>query len=331
MPLTSLLPEAWLRHALRMTRRGYVAGGLAALVLVLMSFGLVRLLTGDDRPTTTPISADAFYALDGPLTCDSEVQEVPTLPLEAEPMALLICADPEGSQPWTAPTELVEGDLTSLVDALSDLEPAPDEPYDCTFKGGPAYDLLLRFSRDRFARIHGATGGCGVVTTAAGEWFGARNVLDVAIAAVEEQRQQSEPPTEVQAQDLSCARVLTDTGPPLSLIGEPADFVRMVSCWQPNGRELGAWSEAAVASEDGVLAMDIERLASPTGDPTDLRCRGGRRSHYFQQLIGQTAWGDLLVVAGECRRFFAWMPSDEPAPVWHPSPRAQRILDDLRR
>lgn len=315
-----------------MTGRGRVVGGLAVLVLLLMSFGLVRLLTGDDRPTTTPISVDAFYALDGPLTCDSEVKEMPTLPLEAEPMTLLICADPEGSMPWTAPAELVKGDLTNLVEALSDLEPAPDEPYDCTFQGGPAYDLLLRFSRDRFARIHGATGGCGVVTTAAGAWFGARDVLDVAITAVEGQRQRSDPPTEVQAQDLSCARALTNTGPPLSLTGAPADFVRMVSCWQPNGRELGAWSEAAVPSEDvRVLAMDIERLASTGADPTDLRCPGGRRSHYFQQLIGQTAWGDLLVVPGECRRFYASMASDEPAPVWHPSPRSQRILDDLRR
>ena len=309
-----------------------LTGALAALVLALTALTVAQRVADRNTEFVEPISADAFYALDGPLTCDRGVKEVPTLPLEAEPRALLICADPEGSMPWTAPADLVEGDLTSLVEAMSDLERAPERPYDCTFQGGPAYDLLLRFSRDRFARIHGSTGGCGVVTTASGEWFGAQEVLDEAITAVEEQRASSDPPAEVRAQDLSCSRVLTRTGPALSFTGEPADFVRMVSCWQPNGREPGAWSETIVAPDDvRTLALDITRLTTRTGDSADLGCRGGRRTHYFQQLIGQTAWGDILVIPGECRRFYTSMSGDEPSPVWHPSPPAQRILDRLRR
>lgn len=315
-----------------MSRRGHVAGGLAALVLLLVLVGLVPLLRSHDRVATTPLSADDYYAVAGGLTCHSEVKEVPTLPLDARPVALLICADPDSSQPWTAPADLVNGDLTGLVSELSDLERAPAEPYDCTFQGGTAYDLVLRFSRDRYARIHGDVGGCGVVTTASGEWFGARGVLDAALGLVEDQRNRSDPPTAVPARDLSCSHVLTGAGSAISLTGKTADLVRMVSCWQPDAAELGAWSEAAVRPSDvRIIARDITRLASTSADPTDLRCPGGLRKHYFQQLIAETAWGDVLVVAGECRRFYASLPSDELAPVWHPSPRAQRILDDLRR
>ena len=89
-----------------------------------------------------------YYRIDGELTCDTEVREVPVLPLDAEPVAMLVCADPESSTPWVAPAELVEGDLSELVDRLAGLKPAPDEDIACTMQGGPAYDLVLRFSGD---------------------------------------------------------------------------------------------------------------------------------------------------------------------------------------
>ena len=110
-----------------------LAGALAALVLALTALTVAQRLADRDTEFVKPISADAFYALSGTPTCNSELKEVPTLPLEAEPVALLVCADPDGSMPWMAPVDLVEGDLTGLVEALSDLEPTPDEPYDCTF------------------------------------------------------------------------------------------------------------------------------------------------------------------------------------------------------
>ena len=79
-----------------------------------------------------------------------------------------------------------------------------------------------------------------------------------------------------------------------------------------------------------VLAHDLAN-ASPDGDPDDLRCPDGPDHLYFQGLLGQTVWGDLVLVSGECRRFMTDLFSDRPASVWHPSPRAQRILDRLRR
>ena len=83
--------------------------------------------------------------------------------------------------------------------------------------------------------------------------------------------------------------------------------------------------------EVGILTRDVARSASTALDARDLRCVGGVRHHYFQSLVGQTAWGDVLVVLGECRRFIVGMPPRRAVSVWHPSPRSQRILDSLRR
>jgi hypothetical protein len=302
--------------------------GLAVAVLLL---GTLTACASDEQRPVGKI--DASYAFDGRLFCDSDVKEAPTLPLPHEPTALLICAREGGGTVWTAPQDTLTGDLSGITDALGRLEPAPESPYDCTFQGGPEFDLLMRLPDDRAVRVHGGTGGCGVVSTSGREWFGAQDVLDAVIEAVEEQRSRTEPPQTVQPIDLDCnAGRASELGWPMSLAGEVADLTRLVSCWQPDAKELGAWSEAAVPRKDvQVLARDIVRLASTSDDPANLRCPGGPRNHYFQQLVGQTAWGDLLVVAGECRRFYASMPSDEPALVWHPSPRAQRILDVLRR
>lgn len=208
--------------------KALVGGALAALVLALVTLNVVqRVQDARDEPVVTPISADAAYKIDGPLTCDSDLHEVPHLPLDAEPVAMLVCADPDGSSLWTSPDDLVEGDLTPLVDVLADLEPTPDEPYDCTFQGGPAYDLLLRFSRNRFARIHGDTGGCGVVSVASGDWFGADEVLDAALALVEDQRDRLPVPTAL-PDPPACP---VDTDPPAySLTGEVTDLVVAVSC-----------------------------------------------------------------------------------------------------
>ena len=200
-------------------------------------------------------------------------------------------------------------------------------------QGGPAYDLVLRFSRDRAARIHGDSGGCGFVTTAAGRWFGAPQLLDTALAIVESQREGRTPPASASTTaDLSCDHVFAASGPALSLTGDEADIVRMVSCWEPNAPEPGPWSESDVPPLDvRVLTRDLARSASTTLDQRDLRCVGGLRHHYFQSLVGQTAWGDVLVVHGECRRFIVGMRPGEPSLIWHPSRRSQRILDRLRR
>lgn len=61
-------------------------------------------------------------------------------------------------------------------------------------------------------------------------------------------------------------------------------------------------------------------------------CRG--RRWIDQDVVGQTRWGDVVVVRWACGTFMlddphATAPEDQE--FWYPSPRAQRILDGLRR
>jgi hypothetical protein len=301
-----------------------LAGGIGGFYVLVLVFS-------ESTPPLDPI--DDAYALTGPVTCDAEVGDAPALPLGTQPDALLICADLTNKHLWTAPADLVEGDLTPLVDALGDLEPAPLDDYACTMVGGPAYELVLRFPGDRYARVHGDTGGCGVVTVGSVEYFGATKVLDTALALVEEQRTRTGPPAELPPIDLSCDRTFTEQGTPTSYTGEPGDLVRIVSCWQPNAPELGAWTQAELNESDvRVLARDLDRRAEVGGDPNGLRCPGGLGRHYFQHLVGQTSWGDVLLIAGECRRFIVVdTRGGGETIVWRPSTDAQRLLDNLRR
>jgi len=139
--------------------------GLAVAVLLL---GALTGCSGDeDRPVGT---IDATYAFDGRLSCDSQVKEAPTLPLPDVPAALVICAREGGGMEWTAPQDTLTGDLSGITAALELLEPASESPYDCTFQGGPEFDLLMRLPNDRAVRVRGGTGGCGVVSTSGREW-----------------------------------------------------------------------------------------------------------------------------------------------------------------
>ncbi|MBS2939217.1 hypothetical protein KDN32_15860 [Nocardioides sp. J2M5] len=321
-----------------MNRRTYgigLLGALALLALVLPVMALISAL-GADRPAPPRSDVDRAYAISGELTCDTEVTQVPVLPLEAEPLAMLVCADPDSSMPWTAPTDLVEGDLSRLVDVLDGLEETPAEPYDCTFQGGPGYDLLLRFSRDRYARVHGDTGGCGKVSTSTGDYFGADEVLDAALALVEEQRERT-PAHSALPRAPDCP-VDGELGPAYSLTGDVTDIVVAVSCWRTGrGKDVPPWTgPAKIRPKDlGTLVHDIETgIGKPGTTFADLGCPGGRRTLYFQVLVGRTAWGDLIGMYGQCHEFFVPAPRLHPvdeAVAWHPSPTSQRILDGLRR
>ena len=311
-----------------------VALGIFLATLVVGSVLVVGVLFLLAEPIGGPDQAGEVPAVDrSPLTCEAHHDQVPTPPHDETPVAMLICTDPEGRQPWTAPAELVEGDLGELADVLADLEPAPLDDYPCEMVGGPSYELVLRFSGGRVAQVDGDTGGCGVVTVGSVEYFGEVTLLDTALALAEENRVGRTPPEDVPLADLSCDRTFTEDGLATSYTGEPGDLVRMVSCWQPNAPELGAWAQTELNDSDvRVLARDLGRRAEVGGDPKGLRCPGGLRRHYFQHLVGQTSWGDVLVIAGECRRFIVVDTRGRGETiVWRPSTDAQRLLDNLRR
>ena len=60
-----------------MSRRGYVAGALGAAALLVAVLSVARLvLAFDDGEVVEPISADEAYAIGGPLSCDSRLQDL---------------------------------------------------------------------------------------------------------------------------------------------------------------------------------------------------------------------------------------------------------------
>lgn len=310
-----------------------MVGALALVGLALPAAALVAAL-GADRPPPPRSDVDLAYAIDGELGCDTEVQQVPVLPLDAEPLAMLVCADGQGSMPWTAPADLVDGDLSRLRAVLDGLDEAPSGDVSCTMQGGPAFDLLLRFSRDRYARIHGDTGGCGWVTTASGSWFGAGDVLDTALALVEEQREARPVPTALP--DPPDCDAGDPRGPAYSLTGSAADMVVAVSCWAPDAPEPSYRPSARVPAADlEVLVADLAARAEPLVRIGRYDCPGGDDALYAQSIVGRTAWGDLVSVDGWCHELVVREPWTAPdgagALVWHPSGRAQRVLDELRR
>jgi hypothetical protein len=307
---------------------------VGAVVLVGGLLLAARTMGNHADPTARSSAAD-FLVVRGRLSCDSEVTEEPEPVMDGEPSALRICAGPEGSMPWTAPADVVEGDLTPLLRILADLEPAPDEPYACTFQGGPAYDLLIRFSGTTYARVRGDTGGCGVVTSNGNDYFGADEVLDTVLAMVEEQRDQRPEPTAIP--DPPDCPVDRGLGPAYSLTGEVTEMVVAVSCWRPDARELAPFGDPVPvpARQLEALLADVGQNGQPLEMPGDYDCPGGPKELYMQTLVGRTAWGDLIALSGTCREFYVdvWSQrtGDDPPRVWRPTPRSQRILDDLRR
>lgn len=73
----------------------------------------------------------------------------------------------------------------------------------------------------------------------------------------------------------------------------------------------------------GPLLVANTRPACGFGEPD---CPGGLDDYYWQDVVGLTRWGDVVAVRGVCREFMTAL--DE---FWQPTPRAQRILDGLRR
>ena len=300
--------------------------------------GMALLLSAcTDAESTAPEPVDESYVVAGELSCDSEVKEAPTLPLPEEPVAMLVCGDPESMVPWTAPADVVEQHLGRLVDAIEDLEPVPDEPFDCTFDGGVAFHLLLRLAQDRAVRVKGDTGGCSVVESAGQRWLGSDDFFQTVLELVEEQRRGMPPPVSLPPA-LREAPSCPDSGtwPPYSLVGEARDLLVAVSCWRPDAKELPPFGPAVtVPRRDlGFLLRDLEQNTAPSkvvGAGYD--CPGGLKNLYTQTLVGRTVWGDLVAVDGWCHEFHVrppWTQSDGDPLLWHPSPRAQRILDRLR-
>ena len=316
-----------------MTRRGYVAAALVALVLLVVPLGLVP-------HVLAPLRADPGGA--AAMTCDDP--SAPAADVPTDVVAARMCATDEGLARWYAPQDSLHADLAPLVDLLGALEPVPEstdeERYFCTDDGGYGFDLRLALASGEVVSVPGDTGGCSTVRVGGEDVVGSDEVLATFLDALAAQRRTTEPPTTLVDLPLACGQDAPDADHRLSLIGDQVDLVRAVACWRPNADDVPPWrGERAVPS--GPLARLVQDLATRStrqdqfGTPD---CPGGLPGYYWQDLVGQTRWGDVVAIRGVCRELMAspadfWQPGDEDAAqrYWHPSPAAQRILDGLRR
>ena len=331
-----------------MTRRGYVAGALAVLVLLVVPLGLVPYVVA-------PVPADgpaARQALPRSVAGDPAVAEsmscsgsaTPAAAVPGDVVATRMCAIDNRVTSWFGPQDGLHSGLGDLVEVLAGLEPLPESTDEnrtfCTDDGGIAFELRLALAAGDVVSIPGDTGGCSTVTIGGRDVGGSDEVLASFLSALAEQRRTAQPPAALVELPLACGQDEPDRDHRLSLIGDPADFVRAITCWRPNAAEVGPWRgerpvparELARLVEDISLRRDVqEQFSSPD-------CPGGKEGYYWQDLVGQTRWGDVVAARGVCRELLTtparfWRPGDEDLEqyFWHPSPAAQRILDGLRR
>lgn len=325
-----------------MGRRGYVAGAVAALVLLVVPLGLVPYvldpLSAEDATSSgaalRPLPGDPAVA--AAMSCADPAGPASELPTRA--VAARMCVTDEGVMPWYAPQDSLYADLTALVGLLEGLEPAPEstdtERYYCTSDGGYGFDLRLAFASGDVVSIPGDTGGCSTVRVGGKDLVGSDEVLATFLDALAAQRLSSPPAADLDALPLACGSDGPFGDHVVSRIGDPRDLVTAVSCWRPNRDDIGPWRGPTPVPEALLdeLVTDMREHTRRDLGWDDEPCRD--RPVIWQDLVGRTRWGDVVVVRGVCSTYLlSDVSTTAPAEqeFWYPAHRAQRILDRLRR
>lgn len=325
-----------------MTRRGYVAGALAALVLLVVPLGLVPFVLAPldaeapaaaEQPRPPPVGDPAVAAT---MSCADDADPATEVPSDV--VAARMCATENGLASWYAPQDGLHADLAPLVELLGALEPVPEstpeDRYFCTDDGGVGFDLRLALASGETVSVPGDTGGCSTVRIGGEDVVGSDEVLALFLESLAQQRAGTEPASDLEQPPLGCGSDTTFEDHVVSRIGDARDLVSAVSCSRPEGDDVPPWKEPVPVPDADVrdLTADMRRNTR-----TDLGWNDGAcddRPVVWQDLVGQTRWGDVVVVRGVCDTYLisdvsSVAPEDQE--FWYPSPEAQRILDGLRR
>ena len=289
-----------------MTRRGYVAGALAALVLLVVPLGLVPfvlapLQTERDHPArperpTLDDAGDRRAA--GAISCDAAVDAPASLPLTGSLQGARLCATTPRYRVWTAPEALFE-DLDVLATALAGLEPVPLDAR--CFQSGGSYHYDLRLVVDGKVVSLRTQPSCLEFTVGGVDYQDTSEPFDAYLVALARQRSRRDPPPLSPTTALDCTATPRGQDHRLSPLGDPREMVEAVSCWRPDSRgDIGPWRGGAPLA------------------PRDLA----------------VLMGDVVVIRGICDTYLlsdgnSVVPEDQE--FWYPSPAAQRLLDQLRR
>ena len=324
-----------------MRGRGLVAAVVAALVLLVVPLALGSLHTRGDTtmaaPTKDPTPASALVDVGDPevadsLTCEGEVVPPASLPLTGSLEGARLCATTPRYRRWTAPEPLFD-QLDVLAAGIARLEPAPED-YMC-FQGGGSYHYDLRLAVDGKVVSLRTQPSCLEFSVGGVDYLNTDEPFDAFLAALTTQRSRLAPPTLRAATALDCTSAPLGTDHALSPLGDPLAMVDAVSCWRPDSTgDVGPWrgGTRVPPAQLKVLMADLRaNVRNGLGPDADLCADEG---WYWQDLLGRTRWGDVVVIRGACDGFMLDAPdatSSEEQGRWHPSARSQRILDGLRR
>ena len=323
-----------------MTRRGYVAGALAALVLLVVPLGLVPYvlapLSADEptAPAPTALSPTGAPVVAAAMTCADPAAPAADVPTDV--VAARMCATDNGLIQWYAPQDSLHADLAPLVELLGTLEPMPEstdeQRYFCPDDGGVGFDLRLALASGAVVSVPGDTGGCSTVRIGGEDVTGSDEVLRTFLDGITAQRAVSGPPDATETLALGCGSPDPFGDHVLSRIGQPVDLVRAISCSMPGDATTWSTGVPITSPQLAALTKDLSRGTRTEQGFAHLSC--SKDEFYNQDIIGQTSSGDVVAMRGACGTFLvtdvsSTKPADEE--FWHPLPAAQRILDGLRR
>ena len=289
----------------------------AALVLVAGCSSSPRLTRVDPSPRPDPVVGG------DPLQhCADPAEPAPSLPLPEDAVAGRICEDGRAHFAWQPPQELLTEEIDGLLAVIAAQPPVADPDRHCTQQGGTGFDIRLEYPDDEVLSVFGDTGGCGELEVDGQRYEGAQAVLDGFLDRIEDQRTTATPSFE--RVRLGCGG--SERGPRLSLVGEPRTLVRAISCWRENADELGPFHSSRISgSQLRLLLEDLDRRSYRQRNLTQPACQSSDL-YYWQNIVGQTEWGDLVQISGVCDEFRV-----DNRTFWNPGPTAQRVLDRLRR
>lgn len=252
------------------------------------------------------------------------------MPLRLGAGRMLLCDS--GQFPWRPPPELLREDLDGLMTRISTLEPDVDDSGFCSADGGSGFTLMFGYPDGDVTAVSGDTGGCGTVETGSGKYLGADELLADVIDRFSDARAGQAPPSRMAPAALDCNQGVTFDYV-RSWTGRLQDASRALSCWRRNAPEPGAFHVRDVGARDlRALVRDASTHQVRRRDFSRDVC-DGFPFHFWQDLLLETTWGDVLVLRGVCDEFLVRQAKHENgrSAYWHPSPQSQRILNRLRR
>ena len=145
------------------------------------------------------------------------------------------------------------------------------------------------------------------------------------IRLLREQREGMTPPTA--SGEPACVVDETTLFTPVSPVARPEEMTAAVLC---EGLAAGAPLDRVAAVPAGDLSVLLADHAENHSDkqPTGRECRAGRNL----SIVGLTAWGDQVVMAGYCSVFIdaSTRPNEqEPFDYWRPGPAARAVIERL--